>query len=149
MTQNGYKRDGTAGTFHDVLDYTVLEWEEGNALIKMQVQPKHRNRGSSIHGGVIATLIDIVGDMAGIWTPEGERKTVTINLNVNFIAGTSADVVYARGTRAHATQGTLFSNAEIFEPDTGRLLANGQGIYKLLRLGTETAPVIASKKRAK
>lgn len=149
MTQNGYKRDGTAGTFHDVLDYTVLEWEEGNALIEMQVQPKHRNRGSSIHGGVIATLIDIVGDMAGIWTPEGERKTVTINLNVNFIAGTSADVVYARGTRAHATQGTLFSNAEIFEPDTGRLLANGQGIYKLLRLGTETAPGIASKKRAK
>lgn len=149
MTQNGYKRDGTAGTFHDVLDYTVLEWEEGNALIEMQVQPKHRNRGSSIHGGVIATLIDIVGDMAGIWTPEGERKTVTINLNVNFIAGTSADVVYARGTRAHATRGTLFSNAEIFEPDTGRLLANGQGIYKLLRLGTEIAPGIAAKKRAK
>ena len=149
MTQNGYKRDGTAGTFHDVLDYTVLEWEEGNALIEMQVQPKHRNRGSSIHGGVIATLIDIVGDMAGIWTPEGERKSVTINLNVNFIAGTSADVVYARGTRAHATRGTLFSNAEIFEPDTGRLLANGQGIYKLLRLGTEIAPGIAAKKRAK
>ena len=149
MTQNGYKRDGTAGTFHDVLDYTVLEWEEGNALIEMQVQPKHRNRGSSIHGGVIATLIDIVGDMAGIWTPAGERKTVTINLNVNFIAGTSADVVYARGTRAHATRGMLFSNAEIFEPDTGRLLANGQGIYKLLRLGTEIAPGIAAKKRAK
>jgi len=149
MTQDGYKRDGTAGTFHDVLDYTVLEWEEGNALIEMQVQPKHRNRGSSIHGGVIATLIDIAGDMAGIWTPEGERKTVTINLNVNFIAGTSADVVHARGTRAHATRGTLFSNAEIFDPETGKLLANGQGVYKLLRPGTDRAPGINPVKEAK
>jgi uncharacterized protein (TIGR00369 family) len=149
MIQNGHKRDGTAGTFHDVLDYTVLEWEEGNALIEMQVQPKHRNRGSSIHGGVIATLIDIAGDMAGIWTPEGERKTVTINLNVNFIAGTSADVVHARGTRAHATWGTLFSNAEIFDPETGKLLANGQGVYKLLRPGTDRAPGINPVKEPK
>lgn len=142
MTKHGYKRQGTEGTFHEVLDYTVLEWEEGHALIEMPVQPKHRNRGSSIHGGVIATLIDIAGDMAGIWTPEGERKTVTVNLNVNFIAGTSADVVHARGTRSFATRGTLFSNVEIFEPDTGRLLANGQGVYKLLRPGTKRVPGI-------
>jgi uncharacterized protein (TIGR00369 family) len=146
MTPHGYKRDGTVGTFHEVLDYTVLEWEEGHALIEMPVQSKHRNRGSSIHGGVIAALIDIAGDMAGIWTPDGERKTVTINLNVNFIAGTSADVVHVRGTRTHATKNTLFSNAEIFEPDTGKLLANGQGLYKLLRPGTELAPGISPAK---
>ncbi|HAA92386.1 MAG TPA: hypothetical protein DCE33_08060 [Rhodospirillaceae bacterium] len=149
MTKRGYKRKGTDGTYHEVLDYTVLEWEEGHALIAMPVQPKHRNRGSSIHGGVIASLIDIAGDMAGIWTPDGERKTVTINLNVNFISGTSTDLVHARGTRAHATRGTLFSNAEIFEPDTGKLLANGQGVYKLLRPGTTHAPGISPDKEPK
>jgi uncharacterized protein (TIGR00369 family) len=144
MTETrGYKRANIEGNFHEVMNYTVLEWSDGHALIEMQVLPKHRNRGASIHGGVIAALIDIAADMGGTWRPEeegGERRTVTVNLNVNFIGGTGADIVHARGWRSHATRNTLFSNAEIFEPDTGKLLANGQGVYKFLRDGTDYGP---------
>ena len=64
---------------------------------------------------------------------QGERKTRTINLNINFISGTSADLVHVRGRRAHATKGTLFSDVEIFVPDTGMVIASGQGVFKLLR----------------
>ncbi len=133
MTKTTKYRDKVIVNYNQILGYEVLEWMDGTSLLATPIQKKHRNRGRSIHGGVIASLVAVAGKMAGNWTSNGERKTKTINLNINFISGTSADLVHVRGIRAHATKGTLFSNVEIFVPDTGIVIASGQGVFKLLR----------------
>ena len=133
MTKTNKNRNKIVANYNQVLGYEVLEWIDGCSLLAIPIQKKHRNRGRSIHGGVIASLVNVAGKMAGNWTSSGERKTRTINLNINFISGTSADLVHVRGRRAHATKGTLFSDVEIFVPDTGMVIASGQGVFKLLR----------------
>ncbi len=133
MTKRTENRNNIIVNYNQVLGYEVLEWIDGHSLLATPIQKKHRNRGRSIHGGVIASLVNVAGKMAGNWTSNGERETKTINLNINFISGTSADLVHVRGVRAHATKGTLFSNVEIFVPDTGIVVANGQGVFRLLR----------------
>ena len=133
MTKTTENRNKNITNYNQILGYEVLEWIDGHALLASPIQKKHRNRGRSIHGGVIASLVNVAGKMAGNWTSNGERKTKTINLNINFISGTSADLVHVKGVRAHATEGTLFSNVKIFLPDTGIVIASGQGVFKLLR----------------
>ena len=53
MTELGFRRADIKGTFHEVLDYTVVEWADGHVLVEMEVKPQHRNLGGSVHGGVL------------------------------------------------------------------------------------------------
>ena len=145
MTTLGFKREDIKDTFHEVLDYTVEEWGDGHVLLQMVVKPEHRNLGGSVHGGVLSSLVDIAGFMGGSWTPNGHGRSVTINLNTSFIAGTNADVSTAEGKRTHATQNTLLSKVWIREKDTGKLLTTGQCTYKLLPPDTKESPGVVKK----
>ena len=133
MVKTKKNQNNAFKNYDQVLGFKVLEWTDGNSLIAAPIDLKLRNRGRSIHGGVIASLIKIAGTMAGNSTAKGIRKTQIINLNVNFISGTKANLVHVRGRRTHSTKGTLFSDIEIFDPETGVLIANGQAVFKLLR----------------
>ncbi|MDA0655264.1 MAG: PaaI family thioesterase [Proteobacteria bacterium] len=140
MAQLGFSRDDIKGTFHEVLDYTVVEWGDGHVLIEMEVKQEHRNLGGSVHGGVLASLVDLAGFLGGSYSPDGPGRAVTMNLNTSFIAGTNADVIVAEGSRVHATKGTLFSKVQIREKGTDKLLTTGQCTYKLLRADTKESP---------
>ena len=37
MTELGFRRADIKGTFHEVLDYTVVEWADGHVLVEMEV----------------------------------------------------------------------------------------------------------------
>ena len=145
MTELGFRRADIKGTFHEVLDYTVVEWVDGHVLVEMEVKPEHRNLGGSVHGGVLSSLIDLAGFLGGSWSPNGPGRSVTINLNASFIAGTNADVITAEGKRTHATKNTLFSKVWIREKDSGKLLTTGQCTYKLLHPDTKESPGVAKK----
>ncbi|HAA92387.1 MAG TPA: hypothetical protein DCS82_06515 [Rhodospirillaceae bacterium] len=145
MTELGFKREDIRGTFHEVLDYTVVEWGDGFVLVELEVKPEHRNLGGSVHGGVLASLVDLAGFLGGAWTPDGAGRSVTINLNTSFIAGTTADVIVAEGRRSHMTKSTLFSNVWIREKDTDKLLTTGQCTYKLLHPDTKESPGVLKK----
>jgi uncharacterized protein (TIGR00369 family) len=141
MSAFGFKREDVLGTWHEVLGYNVIDWEDGRALLELTVKPEHRNLGKSVHGGVLASLVDIAGFIGGGWHPDSHNRAVTINLNTNFIAGTSADVIRAEGWRVRLTKGgTLFTRVRIYEPDTEKLLVEAQGTYKMLRPGTKESP---------
>ena len=65
MTKTTENRNKNITNYHQVLGYEVLEWIDGHALLATPIQKKHRNRGRSIHGGVIASLVNVAGKMAG------------------------------------------------------------------------------------
>ena len=117
MPELGFRREDIRGTFHEVLDYTVVEWEDGYVLVDLEVKPEHRNLGGSVHGGVLASLVDLAGFLGGSWSPDGPGRSVTINLNTSFVAGTTADVITAEGRRSHATRNT---NSLTVTPSTAR-----------------------------
>ena len=45
--------------FNAELGFRLVEWEEGRAVMALDIQAKHRNRSGVLHGGVMATLIDL------------------------------------------------------------------------------------------
>ena len=73
--------------FNAELGFRLVEWEEGRAVMALDIQAKHRNRSGVLHGGVMATLIDAVCGYAGVWRPAGEpmAKALTLTLTTNFM----------------------------------------------------------------
>ena len=51
--------------FPALLGLEFLEWEEGRVVVGMQVDERHLNLGRRVHGGVLATLLDVAGACAG------------------------------------------------------------------------------------
>ena len=44
--------EGSDRHYHDMLGYKMTEWREGYVRLEMDVQPRHRQRGSFTHGGI-------------------------------------------------------------------------------------------------
>ncbi|CAK5068731.1 unnamed protein product [Meloidogyne enterolobii] len=63
----------------------VVEVEEGRVKVEMEVEEKHTNPFGTLHGGMTATLVDIVTTTALMATPQG-KAGVTVDLTVSYLA---------------------------------------------------------------
>jgi uncharacterized protein (TIGR00369 family) len=118
------------GTYLEFLGFKLTSWKEGFARIEMPVRPEHRNTVGYLHGGVIASLLDIAGAVSGSFGISGEFVSVTINLNCNYMAPHKADVVVAEGELIRVTQTMFFSQAKLLDPKRNMLCATATGTYK-------------------
>ena len=50
------------GTYLEFLGFKLVAWKSGYAKLEMPVRAEHRNTVGFLHGGVIASLLDISGD---------------------------------------------------------------------------------------
>ena len=119
-----------AGTYLEFLGFRLIEWKEGFARIEMPVRPEHQNTVGYLHGGVIASLLDIAGAFAGSYGISKESVSVTINLNCNYMAPHKADSVAVEGEIIRRTKTLFFAQAKLFDPANRRLCATATGTYK-------------------
>jgi len=116
--------------FHRFLGLTLSEFsaDEGRIILSLAARPDHSRSDARVelHGGIIATLIDIAGDYA-VAVKLG-HGVPTINLHVDYLRP-------ARGTTAIATARILRCGRSIAVADidvhdeTGALIAVGRGTY--------------------
>lgn len=121
-----------ADSFHNVLDYDVLEQSDGFVKLAMTGHDRHRNRGDYIHGGVLMALMDIAGIMAGGRASGETRKSVTVNLNCNFLSAAFAEKVFAEGKIVRKGRSMFFADCRVVDAESGKLLSTASGIYKYL-----------------
>jgi uncharacterized protein (TIGR00369 family) len=118
------------GTYLEFLGFKLVAWKEGYAKIEMPVRAEHRNTVGYLHGGVIASLLDIAGAVAGSYGVSEEFVSVTINLNCNFMAPHTALIVVAEGELVRMTSSLFFATAKLSDPENNRLCATATGTYK-------------------
>ena len=58
--------------------------EDGRVTCKLRVDPFRQNRNSTLHGGCIATIVDIVGTAALL--THISRGGVSLNINTNYLS---------------------------------------------------------------
>ena len=77
----------------------LIEAREGFVEFVLTVQPRHTNSHGTLHGGCLASLVDVVGS-AAIMT-RGPLRHVSTDINVSYLqASNVGDVVVVRGTCA-------------------------------------------------
>lgn len=118
------------GTYLEFLGFRLTSWKEGFARLEMPVRGEHRNSVGFLHGGVISSLLDIAGAVAGSYGASKEMVSVTVNLNVNFIAPHRTNVVIAEGELIRMTNTLFFAQSKLFDPSNKRLCATATGTYK-------------------
>lgn len=118
------------GTYLEFLGFRLTAWKEGFARIEMPVRTEHRNTVGYLHGGVIASLLDIAGAVAGSYGISNDFVSVTINLNCNFMSPHTAATAVAEGELVRITKSMFFCQAKLFDPENKRLCATATGTYK-------------------
>ena len=121
-----------ADSYHSFLDYKVVEAADGFVRLEMTGFNSHRNRGDYIHGGVLMSLMDIAGIMAGSRASGETRKAVTVNLTCNFLATAMGETVHAEGRIIRKGRSMFFSDLRVVDADSGKIYSSGQGAYKYL-----------------
>ena len=118
------------GTYLEFLGFRLTDWKEGFARLEMPVRPEHRNTVGYLHGGVIASLLDIAGAVSGSFGVAEQFVSVTVNLNCNYMSPHRAETVIAEGELIRSTRSLFFAQAKLYDPEFKRLCATATGTYK-------------------
>lgn len=105
--------------------------EEGYAVMEIQIGAEHLNSQGSLHGGIIATMIDHAGGIAGSLCKKSGRmrKAVTISLTTSYLAPVSSGKVTATGCKRPGGRRIFVSTTEIID-EAGKLIAVGEATYR-------------------
>ncbi|KAK1805004.1 hypothetical protein P4O66_019361 [Electrophorus voltai] len=98
----------------------------GKVVCEMKVEEEHANRGGTLHGGMTATLVDIISTTALMHTEKGEPG-ISVDMNITYMnaAKIGEDILI---TAQVLKQGkTLaFATVDITNKITGKIIAQGR-----------------------
>ncbi|MGB5353068.1 MAG: PaaI family thioesterase [Woeseia sp.] len=118
------------GTYLQFLGFRLVDWRDGFARIEMPVRGVHRNTVGYLHGGVIASLLDIAGAVCGSYGAKAEFVSVTVNLNSTFITPHQGERVVVEGELIRRSNSLFFAQAKLYNPEKNILCAIATGTYK-------------------
>lgn len=113
---------------------TRLDRHAGTCTVTLELEDKHLNRHGILHGGMVATLLDVVcGNTAShYFDPIDHAPLVTVSLNLNYVAAARAGTVTATARPAGGGKSIAYINGELRDAE-GQMLATASGIFKRIR----------------
>ncbi|TDP48978.1 PaaI family thioesterase [Zavarzinia compransoris] len=108
------------------LGIRLLAVGDGRLELALPFSPDNVTVGNTVHGGAIASLIDIVGAGLSCLVADPERHTggATATLDVNYLRPALGIDLVGRGVILRAGRTSLVSEVEVRAPDD-RLIAKG------------------------
>jgi uncharacterized protein (TIGR00369 family) len=124
--------------YHELLGMHVAEWEEGRVVVELTIEPKHLNRSGTVHGGVLASMLDSALSLAGLHcrVPGNIRRGMTLSLTTTFVGPAREGVLRATATLRGGGQKTYMTSGEVVD-EKGNLVAIGEGSFRR-RSGSES-----------
>ncbi|HWZ58131.1 MAG TPA: PaaI family thioesterase [Gemmatimonadaceae bacterium] len=103
---------------------TMGTLERGRVTMDLTPAEYHYNPYGTVHGGVLATLLDTVMSCAILSQQPVGRGNTTIDLTINYVRAVSIDsgTVTAEGTVVHAGRSTALAQGRLVDAK-GRLYA--------------------------
>jgi uncharacterized protein (TIGR00369 family) len=116
------------GPYHQWLGLEITEVGDGEITIEVPWRDEFvvNPEGGYVHGGILATLIDLTADWA-IATKLG-RPFPTVDIRIDYHSPATKTRLRVKGRIARL--GSNFTTSEAFvEDENGKLLASGRGTY--------------------
>ena len=125
-----------AGQLQRVLEVAQAIAAAFDVEVRLDIREEHLNRAGSVHGGVLATLIDAAGGLSGNYNGGSEPPlpATSLTLVTSFLGSVRAGPIRAVGVRRGGGSRIFFASVDIFS-EGGELLATGQGSYRLSASG--------------
>lgn len=117
--------------FQKHLGIETVEMADGRTLLTMPFRPELGNRKGDVHGGVLATLVDLAMAQAIRSLKPDLAGMSTINMTVNYLDTASGDLT-ARG-RAVKVGSTIGIGEATCETADGRVVVHATGAFRMIR----------------
>lgn len=124
---------------HKFLGLKLLVLEKGFVRVSVPFRDEvvgdfRRNRW---HGGIIATIMDSVGGIAGgTHFKSFDDKLATIDLRIDYLKGAEASSIIVEGKIVRLGNRILVTKMKAFQND--ELIAEGKGVYNFIRIDNST-----------
>lgn len=106
---------------NELLGIEVVESDEEGATAVMEVDDRQLNRGGTVHGGAIATLVDVAMGAAVFQGTDDDERPVTVEMKVNYLeSGEPGSLTAKARVRRRGKRFTVLE-AEVVQED--RVLA--------------------------
>ena len=109
----------------ELLGFEIRDLADGEVTFALQPAEAHYNPIGSVHGGVIATVLDtVMGCALHTQLPQGTGYT-TLDISVRYLrpVTVSTGLVLATGTLVHRGRRTATAEARLVDAEVGRVLA--------------------------
>ncbi|XP_061676936.1 acyl-coenzyme A thioesterase 13 [Syngnathoides biaculeatus] len=104
----------------------VVAAEPGKVVCEMTVAEEHTNGFGTLHGGLTATLVDVISTMAIMYS-ERRAPGVSVDMNITYMnaAKLGEDVlITARVLKEGRT--LAFASVDLSSKSTGKMIAQGR-----------------------
>jgi uncharacterized protein (TIGR00369 family) len=117
-----------------LLGLSLDELERGRTVFSIMADELYENPMGSMHGGIVATLVDTAMGCAVVSTLSSEESFTTLELSTNFVrAITRASCrVHAEGRVVHGGGRIVTTDARVYD-DAGSLYAHAKSTCMILR----------------
>jgi uncharacterized protein (TIGR00369 family) len=115
----------------------VVECAADRARLRLPFREDTGNRNGSLHGGVTASLLDLVGMLAA--AGDDRAPASTVDLAVHYLAPVIREGVVAEATVTRRGRAIVFVETRI-ESDAGTPIARGVGVVRLGEPANEAPP---------
>ena len=119
--------------FNVLLGYRLAEWRDDFARLELALEPKHLNRSGVVHGGVLATMLDVTLGYAGVFSAEpGKlRRAVTLSLTTSFLGQAKSGLLNCVARRRGGGRTIFMATGEVLD-ESGNAIAIGEGTFRYI-----------------
>ena len=120
-----------AAPYNARLGIRVEATEPDRAQVRVPYKDENSNPGRALHGGVIASAIDIAGALA-VWAGLEERpalETGTLDLSVDYLAAAIGEDIIANAQVLRRGKEIAYSEVDV-RNDAGKRIAKGLVTYR-------------------
>lgn len=120
--------------FMQHLGFLIPKIEPGYVEGILNIAPEHRQHLGFLHGGVTATLADLVAGFASFTLVEPTQSLVTVEMKISYLNPGIGDKAFCKGYVIKAGQRLYFAEAEIYVNNNEKdvLVAKGYGTYAVV-----------------
>ena len=121
---------------HSLLELRIVSVDRGNAVVDMPVRGNALNGSGNLHGGAIATLLDVATGMAagsatGI---DREQQTlVTADIHVRYLGRPKTDTVRAEGRVLRMGRQLVVVDGRVFDGEAN-VIATADASFMVVEL---------------
>lgn len=118
---------GKIGYDRSLTGLEVLEVEGGKARARIPVSEAVQNPLGALHGGAVATLVDVVGTLAIMSADRDQRPGVSTDLNVSWCSpAPGGATVLVEATVLKSGRTLAFVQVDLRRENDGVLVAQGR-----------------------
>ncbi len=117
---------------HKFLGVELLEIRKGYAKVKVPFREEVIGdiRKRRWHGGIIATVMDSVGGIAGgTYFTSFKDEMATIDLRIDYLKGAEASAIIVEGEIVKLGKTILVTRMGAYQENSEELIAEGKGVY--------------------